>query len=63
MVDARHTHERSGRRSAVGLEFEHVVLRRKSEHLSGEGLYVALARTAKSLTILSRSRPLTPEGT
>lgn len=46
-----------------GLEFDHAVLLWEPDHLSVEGLYVALTRASKSLTIVSRSRTLIPEGT
>jgi AAA domain/Viral (Superfamily 1) RNA helicase len=46
-----------------GLEFDHVVLLWEPDHLSVEGLYVALTRASKSLTIASRTRTLIPEGT
>lgn len=46
-----------------GLEFEHAVVLWEPERFSLEGLYVAITRGAKSLTIVSRSRTLIPEGT
>ena len=46
-----------------GLEFDHAVLLWEQDHLSVQGLYVALTRASKSLTIVSRSRTLVPEGT
>ena len=46
-----------------GLEFDHAALLWEPDHLSVQGLYVALTRASKSLTIVSRSRTLTPEGT
>ena len=46
-----------------GLEFDHAVLLWEPDHLSVEGLYVALTRASKSLTIVSRSRTLIPEET
>jgi DNA helicase-2/ATP-dependent DNA helicase PcrA len=46
-----------------GLEFDHAVLLCEPDHLSVEALYVALTRASKSLTIVSRSRTLIPEGT
>lgn len=46
-----------------GLEFDHAVLLWEPEHLSVQGLYVALTRGSKSLTIVSRSRTLIPGGT
>jgi len=54
-----------------GLEFDHAVLLwepnprpgQRSIHPSVQGLYVALTRASKSLTIVSRSRTLIPEGT
>jgi hypothetical protein len=45
-----------------GLEFDHAVLLWEPDHLSVQGLYVALTRASKSLTIVSRSRTLIPEG-
>lgn len=44
-----------------GLEFDHAVLLWEPSHLSVQGLYVALTRASKSLTIVSRSRTLSPE--
>jgi DNA helicase-2/ATP-dependent DNA helicase PcrA len=46
-----------------GLEFDHTVLLWEPDHLSVQGLYVALTRASKSLTIVSRSRTLNPERT
>lgn len=54
-----------------GLEFDHAVLLwepnprpgQAPRHPSVQGLYVALTRASKSLTIVSRSRTLVPEGT
>jgi hypothetical protein len=46
-----------------GLEFDHAVVLWEPEKFSLEGLYVAITRGAKSLTIVSRSRTLIPEGT
>jgi DNA helicase-2/ATP-dependent DNA helicase PcrA len=46
-----------------GLEFDHAVLLWEPDHLSVQGLYVALTRASKSLTIVSNSRTLIPEGT
>lgn len=46
-----------------GLEFDHAVLLWEPNHLSVQGLYVALTRGSKSLTIVSRSRTLMPEPT
>lgn len=54
-----------------GLEFDHAVLLwepnprpgHRPSHPSVQGLYVALTRASKSLTIVSRSRTLVPEGT
>ncbi len=46
-----------------GLEFDHAVLFWEPDHLSVQGLYVALTRASKSLTIVSNSRTLIPEGT
>jgi hypothetical protein len=61
----RHTHRRTiGTPLLVkGLEFDHVVLLWEPDHLSVQGLYVALTRASKSLTIVSHSRTLIPEGT
>lgn len=61
----RHTHRRTiGTPLLVkGLEFDHAVLLWEPDHLSVQGLYVALTRASKSLTIVSRSRTLIPEGT
>lgn len=44
-----------------GLEFDHAVLLWEPDHLSIQGLYVAITRASKSLTIVSRSRTLRPE--
>lgn len=59
----RHTHRRIiGTPLLVkGLEFDHAVLLWEPDHLSLQGLYVALTRASKSLTIVSRSRTLLPE--
>ncbi len=46
-----------------GLEFDHALLLWEPDHLSVQGLYVALTRASKSLTIVSSSRTLIPEGT
>jgi len=43
-----------------GLEFDHAILIWEPNHLSLEGLYVALTRASRSLTIISRSRTLIP---
>ena len=43
-----------------GLEFDHTVLLWEPAHLSIQGLYVALTRASKSLTIVSSSRTLEP---
>ena len=66
---ARH-HGRQAHRRTIGtpllvkgLEFDHAVLLWEPDHLSVEGLYVALTRASKSLTIVSRSRMLLPERT
>jgi len=61
----RHTHRRTiGTPLLVkGLEFDHAVLLWEPDHLSVQGLYVALTRASKSLAIVSRSRTLVPEGT
>lgn len=66
---ARHRGRENHRRTigtpllVKGLEFDHAVLLWEPDHLSVEGLYVALTRASKSLTIVSRSRTLVPEGT
>lgn len=46
-----------------GLEFDHGILLWEPSHLSVQGLYVALTRASKSLTIVSNSRTLIPLGT
>jgi DNA helicase IV len=46
-----------------GLEFDHAVLLWEPDHFSVQGLYVALTRASRSLTIVSSSRTLIPEGT
>lgn len=46
-----------------GLEFDHAVVLWEPDHLSMQGLYVALTRASKSLTIVSQSRTLIPEAT
>ena len=58
----RHTHRRTiGTPLLVkGLEFDHAVLLWEPDHLSVQGLYVALTRASKSLTVVSRSRTLVP---
>jgi len=64
---ARHRGRLTHRRSigtpllVKGLEFDHAVLHWEPDHLSAQGLYVALTRASKSLTILSKSRTLVPE--
>ena len=66
---ARHRGRQTHRRTigtpllVKGLEFDHAVLLWEPDHLSVEGLYVALTRASKSLTIVSRSRTLIPERT
>ncbi len=66
---ARHRGRQTHRRTigtpllVKGLEFDHAVLLWEQEHLSVQGLYVALTRASKSLTIVSRSRTLVPKGT
>lgn len=63
---ARHRGRLTHRRSigtpllVKGLEFDHAVLLWEPNHLSVEGLYVALTRSSKSLTIVSNSRTLSP---
>lgn len=65
---ARHRGRRTHRRTigtpllVKGLEFDHAVLLWEPDHLSVEGLYVALTRASKTLTIVSRSRTLVPAG-
>jgi len=61
----RHTNHRTiGTPLLVkGLEFDHAVLLWEPAHLSVQGLYVALTRASKSLTIVSNSRTLIPQGT
>ena len=65
---ARHRGRLTNRRTigtpllVKGLEFDHAVLLWEPEHLSVQGLYVALTRASKSLTIISRSRTLIPAG-
>lgn len=65
---ARHRGRRTHRRTigtpllVKGLEFDHAVLLWEPQHLSVQGLYVAITRASKSLTIVSRSRTLIPEG-
>jgi hypothetical protein len=46
-----------------GLEFDHAVLLWEPDRLSVQGLYVAITRASKSLTIVSRSRTLIPNVT
>lgn len=46
-----------------GLEFDHAVVLWEPSCLSVEGLYVAVTRASKSLTIVSKSRTLFPVGT
>jgi DNA helicase-2/ATP-dependent DNA helicase PcrA len=66
---ARHRGRQTHRRTigtpllVKGLEFDHAVLLWEPDRLSVEGLYVALTRASKSLTIVSSSRTLLPEGT
>jgi hypothetical protein len=66
---ARHRGRQTQRRTigtpllVKGLEFDHAVVLWEPDHLSVEGLYVALTRASKSLAIVSRSRTLIPEGT
>lgn len=60
----RHAHRRTiGTPLLVkGLEFEHAVLLWEPDSFSVQGLYVALTRASKSLTIVSHSRTLIPKG-
>jgi hypothetical protein len=66
---ARHRGRQAHRRTigtpllVKGLEFDHAVLLWEPDHLSVQGLYVALTRASKSLTIVSRTRTLMPAGT
>lgn len=66
---ARHRGRRTFRRTIgtplliKGLEFDHAALLWEPRHLSLEGLYVAITRASKSLTIVSRSRSLVPTTT
>lgn len=66
---ARHRGRQTHRRTigtpllVKGLEFDHAVLLWEPDHLSVEGLYVAITRASKSLTIVSRTRTLVTEGT
>jgi DNA helicase-2/ATP-dependent DNA helicase PcrA len=46
-----------------GLEFDHAVVLWEPERFGPKGLYVAITRGSKSLTIVSRSRTLVPSGT
>lgn len=76
-IRARHRGRLPHRRSigtpllVKGLEFDHAVLLwepnprpgQRPRHPSMQGLYVALTRASKSLTIVSKSRILIPEGT
>lgn len=76
-IRARHRGRLPHRRSigtpllVKGLEFDHAVLLwepnprpgQAPRHPSMQGLYVALTRASKSLTIVSKSRTLIPEGT
>jgi hypothetical protein len=63
---ARHRGRRTHRRTigtpllVKGLEFDHAAVMWEPQHFSLEGLYVALTRASKSLTIVSRSRTLVP---
>lgn len=58
----RHVHYRSIGTPLLlkGLEFDHSILLWDPRHYSIEGLYVALTRASKSLTIVSDSRTLKP---
>jgi DNA helicase-2/ATP-dependent DNA helicase PcrA len=63
---ARHRGRRTHRRSigtpllTKGLEFDHAAVLWDPEHFSLEGLYVAITRGSKTLTIVSKSRTLFP---
>lgn len=59
----RQTHQRTIGTPLLmkGLEFDHAVLLWEPDHLSVQGLYVALTRASKSLTIVSRARTLMPK--
>lgn len=63
---ARHRGRRTHRRTigtpllTKGLEFDHAIVLWDPAHFSLEGLYVAITRASKSLTIVSKSRTLSP---
>lgn len=63
---ARHRGRRTHRRTigtpllVKGLEFDHAVVLWDPQHFSVKGLYVAITRASRSLTIVSRSRVLVP---
>ena len=64
---ARHRGRRMHARSigtpllVKGLEFDHSIVLWEPHHFSLEGLYVAITRGSKSLTVVSRRRVLSPE--
>jgi superfamily I DNA/RNA helicase len=64
---ARHRGRQTHRRTigtpllVKGLEFDHAALFWEPQHLTAKGLYVAITRASKSLTIVSSSRTLVPE--
>jgi DNA helicase-2/ATP-dependent DNA helicase PcrA len=66
---ARHRGRRTHRRTigtpllTKGLEFDNAAVLWDPAHFSVEGLYVAITRASKSLTIVSRSRTLIPGST
>lgn len=63
---ARHRGRRTHRRTIgtplliKGLEFDHAAVLWEPQHFSLEGLYVAITRASKSLTVVSKSRDLVP---
>jgi DNA helicase-2/ATP-dependent DNA helicase PcrA len=66
-TQARHRGRRTHRRTigtpllVKGLEFDHAVVLWEPQHMSMEGLYVAITRASKSLTIVSNTRDLVPQ--
>jgi DNA helicase-2/ATP-dependent DNA helicase PcrA len=66
---ARHRGRQAHRRTigtpllVKGLEFDHAVVLWEPDRLSLQGLYVALTRGSKSLTVVSESRTLIPTAT
>jgi hypothetical protein len=67
-VRARHRGRPTHRRTVgtpllvKGLEFDHAVVLWDPQPMSIEGLYVAITRGSRSLTVVSRSRTLSPAG-